>query len=180
MALREDVISTCTDNGTFQVDHRTSIPVTAVGITTTISALLALIGIGSSLAFNDIISISVVGLYASYLVAAILLLWRRVTGAIRPASESYNESAIVNAPNSTLTWGPFKMPPIIGALVNCVAVAYMIIIFLFAFWPPALPVGPSTMNYAEKRERTEGNPTSWFSMAIKIGVSCLAPHYPES
>lgn len=121
---------------------------TAVGTTTTISALLALIGVGSSLAFNDIISISVVGLYTSYLVAAILLLWRRVTGSIRPASESSIESMIFNAPNSTLTWGPFKMPRIVGALVNCVAIAYMIIIFVFAFWPPALPVGPSTMNYA--------------------------------
>ena len=40
------------------------------------------------------------------------------------------------------------MPRIVGALVNCVAIAYMIIIFLFAFWPPAVPVGPATMNYA--------------------------------
>lgn len=120
----------------------------AVGITTTISALLALIGIGSSVAFNDIISISVVGLYASYLVATILLMWRRATGSIRPASEASIESTIVNAPNSTLNWGPFKMPHVIGALVNCVAIAYMIIVFLFSFWPPALPVGPASMNYA--------------------------------
>lgn len=120
---------------------------TAVGITTTISALLALIGIGSSVAFNDIISISVVGLYASYLVATVLLLWRRTTGSIRPASEASIESTIVNAPNSTLAWGPFKMPRVVGALVNCIAIAYMIIVFLFAFWPPALPVGPASMNY---------------------------------
>ena len=121
---------------------------TAVGTTTTISALLALIGIGSSVAFNDIISISVVGLYASYLVATILLLWRRVTGTIRPAFETPIESTIFNAPNSILTWGPFKMPRVIGALVNSLAIAYMIIVFLFAFWPPALPVGPASMNYA--------------------------------
>lgn len=121
---------------------------TAVGITTTISALLALIGIGSSVAFNDIISITVVGLYASYLVATILLLWRRATGSIRPASESSIESTIINAPNSTLIWGPFKMPHVVGILVNSVAIAYMIIVFLFAFWPPALPVGPASMNYA--------------------------------
>ncbi|MCJ1451301.1 hypothetical protein MMC28_001637 [Mycoblastus sanguinarius] len=131
-----------------EVDGRTSIPVTAVGTTTTISALLALIGIGSSVAFNDIISISVVGLYASYLVATILLLWRRVTGTIRPAFETPIESTIFNAPNSILTWGPFKMPRVIGALVNSLAIAYMIIVFLFAFWPPALPVGPASMNYA--------------------------------
>ncbi|CAD6576756.1 MAG: hypothetical protein ASARMPREDX12_007997 [Alectoria sarmentosa] len=131
-----------------EVDRRTSIPVTAVGITTTISALLALIGIGSSVAFNDIISITVVALYASYLVATILLLWRRTTGSIHPASESSIASTIINAPNSTLIWGPFKMPHVVGILVNSVAVAYMIIVFLFAFWPPALPVGPASMNYA--------------------------------
>lgn len=121
---------------------------TAVGVTATISALLALIGIGSSVAFNDIISIAVVGLYASYLVPTILLLWRRTTGSIRPASELSVESTIINAPNSTLVWGPFKMPRVIGAVVNCVAIAYMIIVFIFSFWPPALPVGPASMNYA--------------------------------
>ena len=45
-------------------------------------------------------------------------------------------------------WGPFKMPRIVGAFVNCVTIIYMIIVFLFAFWPPAPPVGPASMNYA--------------------------------
>ena len=120
----------------------------AVIKTTTISALLALIGIGSSLAFIDIISITIVGLYASYLVAIILLLWRRATGSIHPASGYPIESAMVNTQNSTLTWGPFKMPRLVGAFINCVVIIYIAIVFLFALWPPAPPVGPASMNYA--------------------------------
>ena len=112
----------------------------AVTVTTTISALLALIGVGSSLAFNDIISITVVGLYASYLVPLTLLLWRRTKGHIRSASETPFES--------TLVWGPFQMPRLLGAIINFIAIVYMVIIFLFAFWPPAQPVGPASMNYA--------------------------------
>ncbi|KAL8683513.1 MAG: hypothetical protein Q9186_000553 [Xanthomendoza sp. 1 TL-2023] len=131
-----------------RVDGRTSIPVTAVAITATISVLLTLIGIGSSVAFNDIISITVVGLYASYLLAITLLLWRRVTGAIRPNDETPFETTIVNAPDSVLTWGPFKMPYLTGIIINALAIGYLVIVFLFAFWPPAHPVQPSTMNYA--------------------------------
>ncbi|KAL8831999.1 MAG: hypothetical protein Q9170_005061 [Blastenia crenularia] len=131
-----------------KVDSRTSIPITAVATTAFISVLLTLIGIGSSVAFNDIISITVVGLYASYLVAIVLLLWRRVTGAIRPANESPLETTIVNAPNSTLTWGPFKMPHLLGIIVNIIAIVYTIIVFLFSFWPPMTPVTKSTMNYS--------------------------------
>lgn len=69
-------------------------------------------------------------------------------GSIHPASESPFESTIINTQNSTLTWGPFKMPRLVGAFVNGVAIVYMIIVFIFAFWPPALPVGPASMNYA--------------------------------
>ena len=117
-------------------------------VTTTISALLALIGIGSSLAFNDIISITVVGLYASYLVPLTLLLWRRTGGHIRSTSETPFESTAANTPNATLVWGPFRMPRLLGGIINFIAIVYMVIIFLFAFWPPALPVGPASMNYA--------------------------------
>ena len=117
-------------------------------VTTSISALLSLIGIGSSLAFNDIISITVVGLYASYLVALTLLLYQRTKRSIHAGSESRWESTVVNVPDSSLTWGPFKMPGVLGTIVNSFAVIYMSIIFIFAFWPPAEPVGPASMNYA--------------------------------
>ena len=133
-----------------KVNSRTSIPVAAVVTTTTIAALLAMIGIGSSVAFNDIISITVVGLYGSYFISASLLLWRRMTGAIRnPTEFDPSESMlIVNTKNAALMWGPFRMPRVIGELVNGFACVYLFVVFLFAFWPPAKPVTPATMNFA--------------------------------
>ena len=133
-----------------QVDGRTSIPVPAVLITTLISALLALIGIGSSLAFNDVISITTVGLYSSYIMPLALLLWRRCGGYIRDVGEEAPAAGELqtNAPGKGLTWGSFKMPWSVGVAVNVMALVYLVIVFLFAFWPTAQPVTPATMNYA--------------------------------
>jgi choline transport protein len=66
-----------------RVDPKSAVPVLAVVVTTVFSCLLALIVLGSSTAFNDIVSLSVVGLFSSYLMVACLLLWRRVRGDIK-------------------------------------------------------------------------------------------------
>ncbi|MCJ1252858.1 hypothetical protein MMC24_000664 [Lignoscripta atroalba] len=58
----------------------------AIAIVTIIPCLLALIYIGSSTVFEDVVSMSVSGLYASYFVPCALLLWRRTTGQIRERS----------------------------------------------------------------------------------------------
>ncbi|KAI1875934.1 uncharacterized protein JN550_001430 [Neoarthrinium moseri] len=50
-----------------KVSRRTSIPVYCVMITVTVSIILSLINIGSATAFNGVISISVAGLFGSYL-----------------------------------------------------------------------------------------------------------------
>lgn len=92
----------------FYIDGRTSIPATAVGTTTPISVLSTLIGLGSCVAFNSIISITVVGLYASYLMGAILLLWRRLQGSIRPSFGTSIGSTIVNAPKCSSGLGIFQ------------------------------------------------------------------------
>ncbi|KAL2036554.1 hypothetical protein N7G274_010711 [Stereocaulon virgatum] len=66
-----------------KVDKKTSIPYMAIVITTIISILIGLISIGSPVAFNDVISLTVSSLYASYFVACGLLLYRRIKGSIR-------------------------------------------------------------------------------------------------
>ena len=66
-----------------QVERRTYIPMVAIAVVTIIPALLALIYIGSPSVFEDVVSLSTSGLYASYFVVCSLLLWRRVTGQIR-------------------------------------------------------------------------------------------------
>ena len=105
------------------------------------------------MAFNDLLALAVSGLYASYLVACVLLFWRRCTGSIKDistASVENNQVITTNLPGSggSLVWGPWKMPEIIGKPVNAFACIYLIIVYFFTFWPPATPVTPDTMNYS--------------------------------
>lgn len=69
-----------------KVDSRTKVPVIACLVVTTIAALLTLIYIGSSVAFNDVISLTITGFYGSYLLPASLLLYHRAKGNILPYS----------------------------------------------------------------------------------------------
>jgi choline transport protein len=66
------------------VSKRRRIPVIAVVVVTTLAALLNLIYIGSSTAFNDVISLTITGFYCSYFLPAALLLYHRVKGHIAP------------------------------------------------------------------------------------------------
>ena len=118
---------------------------TTIIATTIISTLLSLIILGSSTAFNNIVSICVAGLSASYLLAIGLLLWRRITGGIR--NPLISDSSLTNTPGFELTWGPWRMPNLIGPAVNAFAIAYVIIILFFSFWPPDSPVDATNMNY---------------------------------
>lgn len=66
------------------------------------SALFGLINIGSTTVFTDVISLVLVGLYDTYLVACGLLLYRRVRGDIGVRKE-LQDSTIRH------TWGPWYM-----------------------------------------------------------------------
>ena len=128
-----------------QVNPRTSIPVATIVATTIISTLLSLIILGSSTAFNNIVSIAVAGLSASYVLAIGLLLWRRTTGGIRHSPLS--ASRLTNTPGFELSWGPWYMPGILGPAVNLFAIIYVLIILFFSFWPSEVPVDATNMNY---------------------------------
>ncbi|RAO67298.1 uncharacterized protein BHQ10_003310 [Talaromyces amestolkiae] len=68
-----------------KVDPRTQVPIIAVGVVVVIACLLTLINIGSSTAFNDVISLTITGFYGSYLVPSALLLYHRLkVGNILP------------------------------------------------------------------------------------------------
>lgn len=129
-----------------RVTEDKAVPVLAVGATASIASLLALIPIGSPVAFNDLVSMSVSGLYLSYMVVAALLLYRRCTGGISHASN--HEDMVVNTAGAKLVWGPFHIPGVFGILVNIFAVAYMLIIVFFTFWPTQIEVKVTTMNYS--------------------------------
>jgi hypothetical protein len=137
-----------------------------------IPCLLNLIYIGSSTAFNDVISLSVSGLYASYLIPCSFLLWRRITGQIKPYRSGGDDRAEIflgrnedpNKPRTLdaqhdgesesvldeqeLEWGPWRVPGLLGTLNNSFACIFCVWVLFWDFWPPALPVTKENMNYS--------------------------------
>ena len=112
----------------------------------TVAWLLGLINIGSSVALNDVTSMAVSGLYASYLTVALLLLYRRCCGDISTSDD--NDEMIINVPGAKLVWGPFRVPGILGMLVNGYACIYMTIVVFFSFWPSSMNPSVEDMNYS--------------------------------
>lgn len=93
------------------------------------------------MAFNNVISLTVSGLYSSYLVCCALFLWRRCTGGIGRSSQ--------DPPGKIgLHWGPFRIQASLGIAVNVVACVFMVIVIFFSFWPPATPTTAVLMNYS--------------------------------
>ena len=123
--------------------------------TVLVSVLIGLISIGSPVAFNDVISLTVSSLYASYLVPCVLLLWHRCKGSIKdattllqPSDEEISYSTNLPGSAGNLVWGPWRVSEPFGTVINAFACVYLIIVFFFTFWPPATPVTPDTMNYS--------------------------------
>ncbi|KAK2598596.1 hypothetical protein N8I77_011994 [Diaporthe amygdali] len=127
---------------------RTSIPIYAVIMTTIIAIILSLVNIGNATAFNGVISISIAGLFGSYLIVTSLLLYRRVTGAIRLPTPEDDHLDLANALDSPLIWGPWRLPGIFGIVNNAFCCTYLIFIFFFAFWPAVNHPDTATMNWA--------------------------------
>ena len=117
----------------------------AVGLTALVSVLLSLINFGSSVVFEDLVSLAIAGLYSSYLVATTLLLFRRCTGGIQFYNDSHK--TLTNTLGATLTWGPWHVPGVIGIALNVFVCAFLAVAWFFSFWPSDKAVKPATMNY---------------------------------
>ena len=111
-----------------QVRPGWNVPVNAILTTLLISALLYLIIIGSSIAFNVIASLSQVGLISSYIVCIGCMLRRRLVGEpLHP---------------SRFSLGRY------GIYVNATAILFLILAFCFLFWPAAPSPTPASMNWS--------------------------------
>jgi len=104
------------------------LPLNALALVVVISFLLAIIYIGSSAAFNAIISLQAMALCISYMPPISFLALRRIRGT---------------APEP----GPFTMGRW-GLITNLLAVAYLIFVVIWMPFPQELPVTASNMNYA--------------------------------
>ncbi|KAF8855458.1 amino acid transporter [Acephala macrosclerotiorum] len=103
-----------------------NIPLNAVLITFVITCLLSLINIGSTVAFNAIGSLAVSALLATYIISFSCLIFRRLKG---------------NLPSRRWTLGRF------GLAINVGAVAFLLVVWIFIFFPVSTPVTASTMNW---------------------------------
>lgn len=154
-----------------KVDPRTRVPIAAVGVVTSLAALLTLIYIGSYTAFNDVISLTITGFYGSYFLPCAFLLYHRIKGHVLPygtapeiqdqsspfgqdiagkseVSEPVPAEEIEEIAQARLVWGPWHIPGLLGTINNAYACTYMIFVIFWSVWPPATPVSASTMNYS--------------------------------
>ncbi|KAL9620522.1 MAG: hypothetical protein Q9160_004991 [Pyrenula sp. 1 TL-2023] len=160
-----------------KVEPRTSIPMIAIALVAIVPALITLIYIGSTIAFEIVVSLSVSGLYGSYFIPCALLLWRRTTGqvitssSIKPINNDDSESpdsiplgplslADNGDPNDSTTagkdevvqpplvWGPWRIPGILGTINNAFACVYILFVIFWSFWPPETPTTAQNMNYS--------------------------------
>ena len=92
--------------------------------------MLALINIGSSAAFNALVSLTIAGFYSCFAVAAAVLLYRRFT---------IDDSANV--------WGPFKLGRW-GLPVTAASLVYSAIGIFFSFWPASPNPTAESMNWS--------------------------------
>lgn len=150
-----------------RVSPRTKVPTIAVITVASIAALLTLIYIGSLVAFNDVISLTITGFYGSYLLPASFLLYHRLKGHVYPhgsdrdglnadsievAKEDkpvdISEPGIIGVADARLIWGPWHIPGLLGTLNNIYACAYMVFVIFFSVWPPDAVVDATSMNYS--------------------------------
>ncbi len=100
----------------------------AIALTGIISAVLALIQIGSYVAFNAIVSLTVSSYLTSYLIAIVCLIIRRMRGG-------------------KLKLGPWNLGRY-GLAINLFAALYTVVTVVFSFFPPSLPATAKSMNYS--------------------------------
>jgi choline transport protein len=105
-----------------------SIPLNSVLFCVTLTGIICLINIASTVAFNAIVSLTIAGLFSSYLIPIILIAWRRVS-------------------SEEVRWGPWKLGKL-GFLINIFSICFLITSIVFSFFPPGIPVTLVSMNWS--------------------------------
>ncbi|KAJ5663955.1 hypothetical protein N7507_004686 [Penicillium longicatenatum] len=87
-----------------KVNKRTQVPLVSVSVVCGLACALTLIYIGSTTAFNDVISLTVTGFYCTYFLPSAFLLYHRIKGNVLPHGTMFDGSlpdAATSAPAST-------------------------------------------------------------------------------
>ncbi|GLA37789.1 hypothetical protein AnigIFM63309_004762 [Aspergillus niger] len=108
-----------------QVHPTLDVPLNAHSVSCFIVGLLGLLYLGSSTAFNSMVTACIVLLYASYVVPIVCLLWRG---------------------RSTLKHGPFWLGRL-GLVCNIIVLAWTLFCLVIYSFPSVYPVTTGNMNY---------------------------------
>lgn len=110
------------------VDKRYAVPTRMIVCISVIQMLLGFLYLGSSTAFNAVLSMAILGIYASYILPIIYMtLYGRKSGSHRP--------------------GPFTLGTIGGMVINVIAIAWLAFAMVFSAFPNSQPVTAVNMNY---------------------------------
>ncbi|KAL6235491.1 hypothetical protein BDW75DRAFT_230224 [Aspergillus navahoensis] len=110
-----------------KVDGQLKIPLRALGLVSGWIFVLSFMQMGSTAAFNAILSLSALGLYISYLFPLAFLVCRRFTGDV---------------PKGAYSLGRWGLP------LNLTAILFATYFVIFLPFPPTLPVTPENMNFS--------------------------------
>ncbi|KAI2636960.1 putative amino acid permease [Hypomontagnella submonticulosa] len=111
------------------VDSRFGIPVRAILWSALIIMILGLINLGSTTAFNAMVSLALLGQYTTYVLPTIFILVRRIR------------------PGKNIPWGPWELGKW-GIPINIFTIAFSFLTIAFNVLPPYFPVNATNMNYA--------------------------------
>lgn len=105
-------------------------PTRAIILNYIVICLLSLINIGSTVAFNALLSLATLAFYSSYALPILLFSLRR------------------HSKTDPIQFGPWRMSALLGMICNWTSLAYCIFLILFLPFPPILPVTALNMNWA--------------------------------
>ncbi|KIW43323.1 uncharacterized protein PV06_04435 [Exophiala oligosperma] len=105
------------------------VPMNSIVVSWVVSCLLSLINIGSTIALNNITSLSLVAILSSYIVSTALVFWRRLYRLpLLPAKFTFSRS--------------------IGLFLNGFSISFLVFAFVFAFFPGNPAPTVQQMNWA--------------------------------
>ena len=112
------------------VDTRLKVPVRMIVLVSVLQGLLGFIYLGNTTAFNAILSMAIIGMYLSYLLPIVYMLF-------------FGRSKL-----SMGEYGPFKLGKVGGLLTNGIAIVWLIFAMVFSTFPNFEPVTAQNMNYS--------------------------------
>lgn len=110
------------------MNRKYDIPFNAVYLSSVLCAILCLINLGSTLAFNIIVSLSLLALLSTYMISIGCVLLRRIKG--QPL------------PHARWSLGRWGLP------INAFAFLYAAFVIVFSCFPVSIPVDASDANWA--------------------------------